>query len=134
MQLKLDEQQNVNNIRSLKNGHNPETLRDTQIGNLVKYYVDNIEFISKPCKACEGTGLANFSRHTDGCSTWDCTSFCEECNGVGFIDWEIKNLVHACPDCNGTGQTFIEMYGRQKCAKCDGKGFLDWIQYAKGCL
>jgi len=76
------------------------------------------------CNDCKGTGLGNITNSSQG-FTWDGVSFCDECNGIGFLDWEETLFIKLCPDCKGGG-------GLNKvCTTCNGKGVLDWIQYIR---
>ncbi len=71
------------------------------------------------CNKCKGTGLGNFYKH-DGDYSWDGTSFCDKCEGVGYLSWKETILVKLCPKCKGGG-----------CETCNDKGVLDWVQYMR---
>jgi len=71
------------------------------------------------CEACDGTGLQGVTKFSDGSSAWN-GSFCELCNGTGFIPECHKNILFVCRKCKGEG-----------CSICDYKGITDWVTYLR---
>lgn len=90
----------------------------------IRVYVENLKINNtfRQCKACKGTGLANFNEHNTGCS-WD-GSYCSICKGIGYVDLKDKTKFSICDKCDGCGFTFGEM----KCKLCKGTGILTWTQ------
>ncbi len=39
------------------------------------------------CATCKGTGLSNWYKSDTGNITWDGVSYCDDCEGVGKLDW-----------------------------------------------
>jgi DnaJ-class molecular chaperone len=104
MILTSEEKNNCENIRS----------------NFLKNTSDEIRELSK-CPKCSGTGLYAHFNKIDKTYSWDCISYCDYCNGVGFI-LNIKNIlndngIYICENCNGRG-----------CEKCNNTGFFNWIE------
>lgn len=77
------------------------------------------------CKRCDGTGLAGVVRLAKGGSSWDTSSFCNKCWGVGFTGIRHLNTFDdkkfICGTCQGVG-----------CDECNRTGFVDWITHAMG--
>lgn len=78
-----------------------------------------------PCKTCKATGLSGTSKLSDGGLMWDTTSFCSDCNGIGYkglAGGKQIDLIHfICKQCDGIG-----------CYKCEQKGIVDWVSNAMG--
>ena len=78
------------------------------------------------CKACNGTGLANFSKLSFGGCYWDGVSYCDICKGSGIsremIEFEKDGSSLMKCSCNGSST----------CKICKGIGFLDWISSILG--
>jgi len=83
--------------------------------------------ISK-CEKCKGVGLANVKIHQSESmtfSSWDGTSYCDYCNGIGFKGIQEKGLQidllhYICRNCGGLG-----------CKNCN-EGVVDWIDHSMG--
>lgn len=73
------------------------------------------------CISCKGTGLSNVTYGANGYTLWDTYSYCDTCNGIGYIYNIIKKLedsgIYICENCKGSG-----------CSKCNETGFFDWIE------
>jgi DnaJ-class molecular chaperone len=80
-----------------------------------KYFLKGVRL----CNDCSGTGLKGVSEF-DGNHCWDGTSFCDKCNGIGYLNWKETILEKLCPNCDGGG-----------CKSCDGDGIVDWIRYLR---
>ena len=78
----------------------------------------------RKCEKCQGFGLNNIYCW-DGSYSWDGTSYCDECKGVGFLGvkfgLQIDLLHYFCRSCFGTG-----------CSECNEKGIVDWIAHSMG--
>ena len=82
------------------------------------------------CNSCNGTGLEGVRTNNYGDSSWDGSSFCDKCNGIGYLEWKETDLYKLCPRCNGGGLA-ANGYGNIKCSACNGVGVLDWIQFMR---
>jgi DnaJ-class molecular chaperone len=71
------------------------------------------------CSECQGTGLSEYQKLECG-YYWDSKSYCEKCNGIGYIGLEkqFNYVIFICRFCNGVG-----------CLKCNNTGFTDWISH-----
>lgn len=79
------------------------------------------------CEICKGTGLANLQQHqgeTITFSSWDGSSYCDKCEGIGYIGikegMQIDLLHYICRNCAGLG-----------CQFCN-EGVVDWIDHSMG--
>jgi len=76
------------------------------------------------CNDCYATGL-RATKSLSGDFSWDTTSFCDICNGIGYMGlaggMQIDLLNYICKHCEGIG-----------CSKCDQKGIVDWVSHAMG--
>ena len=73
----------------------------------------------RKCEKCSGTGLEGVNGF-DGSYSWDGVSFCDHCNGIGYIMFKNTVLLKKCSYCDGAG-----------CDKCNNQGILDWVQYLR---
>ena len=89
---------------------------------ILKHCVDH-----RLCNGCNGTGLGNVS-HFDGDYSWDGETFCDKCEGSGYLDFKETMIMKLCPYCKGGG---LNSNSDEKCSKCNGEGILDWIQYMR---
>ena len=84
-----------------------------------KWFKDN--GVTK-CNKCNGTGLSASKLRDTGGYSWDTTSYCNTCYGVGFIG--LKRVLnfdgkkYMCPKCQTVG-----------CHLCNRTGFVDWITH-----
>lgn len=88
---------------------------------ITKHFLESVRL----CNHCSGTGLKNFSRNETGDSTWDGISFCDKCEGIGYLKWKETVELKLCPECKGDGG----YHGN--CPTCNGEGILDWIQFMR---
>ena len=76
------------------------------------------------CSFCRSTGL-QVSKLSDGGFSWDTSSYCDECNGIGYkglVGGKQVDLLHyICKRCDGIG-----------CPKCDQTGIVDWVANVMG--
>ena len=87
---------------------------------ITKHFLEGVRL----CNDCSGTGLDNV-KFLSGDASWDGHSFCDKCEGVGYLKWKETVTHKLCPMCNGGG-------GYEKvCTACNGQGVLDWIQYMR---
>jgi len=93
-----------------------DAIRANNINQFIRNYVHVIEESFDRCEECKGTGLYGFRYHEQGAS-WDGVSYCDKCDGTGYINWVKSDLFMVCNNCSGLG-----------CKKCDHKGVVDWIQ------
>ena len=77
------------------------------------------ESIFNKCVSCKGTGL--FTDETSLGYSWDCNSYCSDCDGYGgkFIMGEV---IFECNECKGEHR-----YEKIHCKKCQGSGYVDWV-------
>ncbi len=86
-----------------------------------KYFEENI---ITPCIDCHNTGLSYFE-NSDGTKSWDTSTYCDECNGIGFkgvsngFQVDLTNFI--CRLCDGIG-----------CDECSHTGVVDWIAHMMG--
>ena len=102
---------------------------DQKIANKKREVIQNSDAhleCHRKCEKCSGTGLS-CTYGFDGSYSWDGVSFCEDCNGTGYIMFKDTVLLKKCPECNGSGDS----QAHQLCDACGGKGILDWIQYMR---
>ena len=96
---------------------------------IIKNYVTAIEEKCRKCEVCGGTGLGNISKSNHSMDfSWDCQTFCDTCEGVGFVDWKDTPVLMKCDKCHGSGRD----HDWVKCERCNGKGILDWVEFMKG--
>lgn len=88
-----------------------------------KHFLSGVRY----CNHCGGTGLDHFSSTKDGGYIWDGVSFCDKCEGIGYLNWKETLLEKLCPTCQGTGVS--ENY--KTCPSCDKKGIVDWVRYIR---
>jgi len=89
---------------------------------ITKHFLEGVRL----CNDCAGTGLDNVKFLDNGNdASWDGASFCDKCEGVGYLKWEETVTHKLCPSCKGGGGY------EQVCTTCLGQGVLDWIQYMR---
>ncbi len=93
--------------------------------NKRKVILDNFKD-HRLCNDCNGTGLDNIV-NLNGDYSWDGVSFCDKCEGIGYISWKETIMSKLCPKCKGGGHNSR----LDKCSVCNGKGVLDWIKYMR---
>ena len=96
-----------------------EALKATNVNIFIRNFANAVELSFNKCDECGGTGLYGVHRHEQGAS-WDGVSYCEKCDGTGYIDWNKSEAFTVCDACSGVG-----------CSKCENKGVVDWIQAAR---
>jgi len=78
-----------------------------------------------PCEKCNNTGLGGYFENYDGTKGWDTTSYCDECNGIGFKGvsngFQVDLTNYICRLCDGIG-----------CKECNYTGVVDWITHMMG--
>lgn len=91
--------------------------------NKTEKYLEERDVI--PCNKCNRTGLS-YTRMSDGDVCWDGSTYCDECNGIGY-----KNI--------NKGFKVGDDYEKYLCRKCDGigcsecdKGIVDNIAHMMG--
>jgi len=77
----------------------------------------------RPCNHCNGTGLDNIAS-LEGDYAWDGSSFCDHCEGIGYLSWKETMTKKLCPRCKGYGKI-----GNTPCSGCHGEGLVDWLRY-----
>jgi len=85
-----------------------------------KYTAIYGESIFKKCVSCKGTGL--FTGTSSFGYTWDCNSYCSDCDGFGGM-FTLGEIIFECNECKGEHQ-----YEKVHCKKCHGTGYVDWIE------
>jgi DnaJ-class molecular chaperone len=88
-----------------------------------KHFLNGVRY----CNHCGGTGLDKFALANDGSYIWDGVSFCDKCEGIGYLTWKETLLEKLCPTCQGTGV----IGNNAKCPSCDKKGVVDWVRYIR---
>lgn len=80
----------------------------------------------KPCKKCNGTGLAGIWKNHDGSDYgWESGEYCRYCSGIGYTgiadNGQVDLLHYICRKCDGRG-----------CIDCNYKGIVDWVSHIMG--
>jgi len=78
------------------------------------------------CEKCKQTGLGSLTLCADKTYAWDASSFCSECNGIGYLGianggFTIDLLNFICRKCDGIG-----------CKECEYDGIVDWVAHMMG--